>query len=186
LKRGVRTVQRWEREAGLPVRRLATEKRGTVYAYKAEIDAWRENRSTLLAAEQDKNSVPQSAEPSPLRRKIAFGGICVFLIAAVAIVGLWISTWRITSARRLTFEGNVLTPALSPNRKWIAFSSPRESADGNLDLWIRSTTDGTQSRLTARGKHEIDPVFSPDSSHILGSPRESDKTPIFQATFTTR
>jgi hypothetical protein len=39
LKRGVRTVQRWEREAGLPVRRLAREKRGAVDTYKTEIDA---------------------------------------------------------------------------------------------------------------------------------------------------
>ena len=37
LKRGVRTVQRWEREAGLPVHRLATEKRGLVHAYKTTI-----------------------------------------------------------------------------------------------------------------------------------------------------
>ena len=40
LGRGVRTVQRWEREEGLPVHRLAHEKRGTVYADRGEVDAW--------------------------------------------------------------------------------------------------------------------------------------------------
>jgi hypothetical protein len=40
LKRGVRTVQRWEREESLPVHRLQHEKAGTVYAYKHELDAW--------------------------------------------------------------------------------------------------------------------------------------------------
>jgi TolB-like protein/cytochrome c-type biogenesis protein CcmH/NrfG len=40
LKRGVRTVQRWEREENLPVHRLQHEKAGTVYAYKHELDAW--------------------------------------------------------------------------------------------------------------------------------------------------
>src|SRR6476659_10446722 len=40
LKRGVRTVQRWERVAGLPVRRVELDKHGTVYAYKAELAAW--------------------------------------------------------------------------------------------------------------------------------------------------
>lgn len=44
LGRGVRTVQRWEREDGLPVHRLAHEKRGSVYAHRQEVDAWWESR----------------------------------------------------------------------------------------------------------------------------------------------
>ncbi len=39
LKRGVRTAQRWQRAAGLPVRRFPSE-RGGVFAFKSEIDAW--------------------------------------------------------------------------------------------------------------------------------------------------
>jgi adenylate cyclase len=56
LKRGARTVQRWEREAGLPVHRLRHDRPGSVYAYKSEVDAWwLSRRSTLekeLAANQ--------------------------------------------------------------------------------------------------------------------------------------
>src|SRR5438874_10214286 len=48
LKRGVRTVQRWEQEAGLPVHRLLTEKRGVVHAYTSEIDSWWQVRSSIL------------------------------------------------------------------------------------------------------------------------------------------
>jgi uncharacterized membrane protein len=40
LKREVRTVQRWEKSAGLPVHRLLVERQSTVYAYKTELDAW--------------------------------------------------------------------------------------------------------------------------------------------------
>ena len=40
LRRGARTVQRWEREEGLPVHRLQHGKLGSVYAYPAELDAW--------------------------------------------------------------------------------------------------------------------------------------------------
>lgn len=40
LRREVRTVQRWERDEGLPVHRLQHKKQGTVYAYKQELDAW--------------------------------------------------------------------------------------------------------------------------------------------------
>lgn len=50
-------MRRWEREAGLPRTTAGNGKRGIVYAYKAEIDAWRESRSMLLAAEPDEESV---------------------------------------------------------------------------------------------------------------------------------
>jgi TolB-like protein/cytochrome c-type biogenesis protein CcmH/NrfG len=43
--RGVRTVRRWEREEGLPVHRHVHRKLGSVYAYKSEIDAWRQSGS---------------------------------------------------------------------------------------------------------------------------------------------
>jgi Tol biopolymer transport system component len=51
LGRGVRTVQRWEREEGLPVHRLSHEKRGSVYARREELAAWWESRRRTLAAE---------------------------------------------------------------------------------------------------------------------------------------
>jgi hypothetical protein len=40
LGKGVRTVQRWERELDLPVRRPRKETKGSVIAVVAEIDAW--------------------------------------------------------------------------------------------------------------------------------------------------
>src|SRR5260370_17090450 len=40
LRRDVRTVQRWERYHGLPVRRLQVGKLATVYAYRSELDKW--------------------------------------------------------------------------------------------------------------------------------------------------
>ena len=44
LQREVRTVQLWEKNEGLPVHRHTHIKRGTVYAYKPEIDAWSKSR----------------------------------------------------------------------------------------------------------------------------------------------
>lgn len=52
LKRGVRTVQRWERTAGLPVRRVPSP-RGAVYAFTAELDRWWRARSPQLRAPVD-------------------------------------------------------------------------------------------------------------------------------------
>jgi hypothetical protein len=40
LNRGVRTVQRWEAELGLPVRRPRGKSRSAVLAMRSELDAW--------------------------------------------------------------------------------------------------------------------------------------------------
>lgn len=40
LRRGVRTVQRWEKTEGLPVRRHSHMKRGSVYAMRSEVALW--------------------------------------------------------------------------------------------------------------------------------------------------
>src|SRR5229473_2467790 len=44
LRREIRTVQRWERYQGLPVRRLQIGKLGSVYAYRSELDKWYRER----------------------------------------------------------------------------------------------------------------------------------------------
>jgi TolB-like protein/Flp pilus assembly protein TadD len=45
LKCSPRTVRRWEREEGLPVRRHQHRKKGTVFAYSHEIDTWLKSRT---------------------------------------------------------------------------------------------------------------------------------------------
>jgi hypothetical protein len=44
LAREVRTVQRWEKREGLPVRRHFHSKASSVYAFKNEVDAWLHSR----------------------------------------------------------------------------------------------------------------------------------------------
>lgn len=55
LKRSVRTVTRWEKEEGLPVHRHLHQKRGSVYAYKVEVDAWWTTRKTSLESQNRKD-----------------------------------------------------------------------------------------------------------------------------------
>ena len=63
LNRGARTVQRWEREAGLPVHRLQHEKLGSVYAWRSELDSWWKGRGSELEK--------QTAEGHPAAHSIA-------------------------------------------------------------------------------------------------------------------
>ena len=74
LGRGVRTVQRWEREEGLPVHRLAHEKRGNVYARREELAAWWESRRRTLAAQPDAADTDSSSGVRHLERAtLTFG-----------------------------------------------------------------------------------------------------------------
>ena len=56
LNRSVRTVRRWEEKEGLPVHRLAHEKRGSIYAYQAELDEWWASRRDLMENESSETS----------------------------------------------------------------------------------------------------------------------------------
>jgi hypothetical protein len=50
--KGVRTLQRWERELGFPVRRTKPGEKGSVLAIPREIDAWVKSQQ-LTTAQQD-------------------------------------------------------------------------------------------------------------------------------------
>jgi len=59
LGMGVRTVQRYERQLGLPIRRPAGKLRGAVLATKLELDAW-------IAASPVRQSFQLTTVPSPI------------------------------------------------------------------------------------------------------------------------
>src|SRR5690348_12995441 len=52
LGRGVRTVQRWERELGLPVRRPRGKERSAVIALKSDLDHWLQHTPQHVIASQ--------------------------------------------------------------------------------------------------------------------------------------
>jgi len=66
LKRGVRTVQRWERLAGLPVRRIPST-RGAVYAFSADLDQWWRIQSANRAAAIPEPQDSPASMPGPAR-----------------------------------------------------------------------------------------------------------------------
>jgi hypothetical protein len=68
LGRDVTTVQRWEKREGMPVHRHLHDKRGSVYALAAELDAWLQGRRQSLAAEQDEKEPKPETAITPLAR----------------------------------------------------------------------------------------------------------------------
>jgi TolB-like protein/Flp pilus assembly protein TadD len=106
LGRSERTVRRWEEREALPVHRLAHEKRGSIYAYRSELDSWRASRKQLLEVdppESDAPDAPPSAErgqeiPRPSSR--VHSRLMLWAIAGVAapllVLLVWLNTddWR--------------------------------------------------------------------------------------------
>jgi len=100
IGRDIRTAQLWEKKEGLPVRRLAHTARANVFAYTAEIDAWREQRerphqeSTGQAAprrdvalvDAERPAVPGAPPPHPPSRPR--GRATVWLAALAGVVAL--------------------------------------------------------------------------------------------------
>src|SRR5262249_41138110 len=66
LGRGVRTVQRWGREEGLPGHRLGHEKSGNVYGRRGGVAAWGGSRRRTVAA-QPAGEVDGESEAAALR-----------------------------------------------------------------------------------------------------------------------
>ena len=51
LGRGVRTVQRYEHELGLPTRRISGHRSGSVLATKSDLDSWVNSRPTMQSSD---------------------------------------------------------------------------------------------------------------------------------------
>jgi len=64
LKKEVRTVQRWEKNSDLPIRRLAHGKQGSVFAYKSELDAWWQLSQSNLVDEEIGSDASASSSDS--------------------------------------------------------------------------------------------------------------------------
>src|SRR5579884_3402463 len=64
LGREVRTVQGWEKNESLPVHRHQHARYGSVYAFRSELDAWREARK----GSPEPSEPIAVVEPPPARR----------------------------------------------------------------------------------------------------------------------
>ena len=61
LNRDVTTVQRWEKREGMPVYRHLHDRLGSVYASRAELDAWARSRNLPAVQENGTNGSAQSS-----------------------------------------------------------------------------------------------------------------------------
>jgi hypothetical protein len=66
LGKGVRTVQRWEHEYGVPIRRIGREGGEIVFAFREEIDSWSKESSQGRRAKAEVSPDPPDVAPNTL------------------------------------------------------------------------------------------------------------------------
>ncbi len=164
LGRGERTVQRWEREQGLPVHRLAHNKHSSVYAYTSELDAWRDSRRSEFA-QMEMGLAPPAA--TWRRHALVFGfPAALICLAAVALWSFWPAAkgeWR--TRPLTTFPGSEVNPTFSPDGSRVAYVWDGPGGD-NLDVYAQALEGGAPVRLTSDAAMDISPAWSPDGRWI--------------------
>lgn len=189
LKRDVTTVQRWEKREGMPVHRHLHDRMGSVYASRADLDAWVRSRNLRAVRENGNGNgtiLPEppaplpglpAAPPLPRRRRlllpIAAGAAALAIGAA-----LWLQRteyfWKnpIANARFQTvtdFDGLEQAATISRDGHIIAFLSGR---DGPMDVWVTEVGSGEFHNLTRGSVVGLTnpsirtPQFSPDGSLV--------------------
>jgi Tol biopolymer transport system component len=186
LNRDVTTVQRWEKREGMPVHRHVHDRMGSVYAFRAELDAWTRSRN-LPAAQSNGNDsnaldpvAPLPLSTTPPSRNSWTLLLPMAAVAAALLLGaiLWLQRteffWRnpITDSRFQTvtdFDGVEQAAAVSRDGHFVAFLSDR---DGHMDVWVTQVGSGQFHNLTRGSATElINPSvrtlgFSPDGSLV--------------------
>lgn len=152
LKRSVRSVRRWESEEGLPVHRHQHQSSGTVYAYKAELDAWWANRSAELgsgdaAAEEAATAAPSASKsPSWLLGRVVVVGV---IALAALLLGLNVGHWR----DRLLVRGNpptIRSVTVLPLQNLTGDPTQEYFADGMTDALITQLAQMGDLRVISR------------------------------------
>src|SRR5258708_14991383 len=173
LKKGVRTVHRWERTEGLPVRRLGQDRPGLVFAYKAELDAWWLEKSRAaphrVALGRRRKAPAASAAPRPRWRPAAILSILTLTVAAIVWIAIAWKPWRTAPiAYRpvpVTAEfGWAAQPSFSPDGRRIAYSW--KPPQGRPYIQIKTIGADSSVRLTSRAESEVSPAWSPDGRFV--------------------
>ena len=168
LGRDVRTVIRWEKERGLPVRRLPGGKRQSVFAFASEIDAWLQRQDNVSEVSASRSGIPdtglapaatsETASNSPKPRSF-FVAIGAGALALLVFLG-WFFTARVDR------QTNGSSVAVTPNE--IRFDLPT----GSLRFVRSELETGVNAYRLATGdfNHDgaLDVAFTASPSDVVG------------------
>jgi len=174
LRRDVRTVQRWERYHGLPVRRLRVGKLPTVYAYRSELDKWFLEHQPKPEAEDPRDEPSPGEDPSAEPAASAPGEVPGDVIHS-----------KLLGLRNALFAGVILLAAaggtylLLVNKSHLPGRAPEKtrlfvrpfanhSNDSKQDEFTEGLTDEINTQIGKLAPKYLG-VIAPTSSKILAS-----------------
>lgn len=166
IHRDARTAMRWEKERGLPVRRAPGGKRGAVFAYREELDAWLRNLT-----DSDREITPAwpdaASGTSIAKRRAKIYYILATSIAVLVVTSLVFSLRRRGIPERINVAGASLSALDSRGRVvWeYHFAEPVRAFSSEEEKWRVRLMD-----LDGDGRREL--LFAAS----FADPRESHPT----------
>ena len=141
LKRDISTVQRWEQREKMPVHRHQHDRRGSVYAFRSELDVWLETRRTRLKQDAESRALggvetfaPASAVRSLARLQWMGAAVTTALVLAS-------TAYLFVSSRVATTPRMIRSVAVLPLQNL--------SGDSGQDFFVDGMTEALIERLSS-------------------------------------
>src|SRR6266403_274248 len=187
LRREIRTVQRWERYQGLPVRRLVIGKLGSVYAYRSELDKWfRERQPAPENSEEEVEkgtngeiaaqvTVSTEREEEKSHRQTSSGQvpppgprftrlhITITLLALIVLAVVIPSTY-------LVVGGHFRAPSTSGKIRLVVLPFANLSGDPQQDYFSAGLTDEMITQLGGLDPERLGVIAATSSKFLAGKP----------------
>lgn len=167
LKRTERTARRWEKTEALPVCRHTHAKRDSVYAYKADLDAWSRARRTGPVAEGS-SANPESKDRR--NKRLAIGGASAGAIAIAAIIlsqagvrDIGPEPFKIVPLT--SYSGYERYSSFSPDGSKVAFSWKGDGSD-TFHIYTKTIGRDVPVQRTHSAADDLSPAWSPDGRFI--------------------
>ena len=192
LGRETRTVQRWEKTEGLPVRRHEHQKKSTVYAYTSELDEWFKRRQPADDPEADAAFVPdpetsevnsgaETPDPAPLTPVAAQVDVLVASPVVDSVKPLPPSTGKrvviaifplaILCALSLGIYRWLLSGNSAPQKlRLVVLPFTNLSGDPKQDYFSAGLTDEMITRLGSLDPQHLGVIAAASSNALSGKP----------------
>lgn len=186
LGREIRTVQRWEKTEGLPVRRHEHQKRSTVYAYAGELDEWFKKRQPADDPEADAAFEPEP-DVTEVSAESENGNASLAVQSSFATDHLAVSGAPVTARPKLKRLAKALAAAAAISviayavLRWIqpsAFLQKKVrlvvipftnlSADAKQDYFSAGLTDEMTTRLGSLDPQHLGVIAAASSNELKG------------------
>jgi Tol biopolymer transport system component len=181
LGRDIRTVQRWERNEGLPVHRHMHTRQGSVYALRSELDVWKRTRDQAPVQPEQPPAGrlglrSQSALPQWITTEVV--GIVALSLASAVLLhrSAGPQNESLAPAPFTTLRGSEISPAFSPDGRRAAFAW-NGNPTRRFQICVQAIGSNRLTQITNGESDSYSPAWSPAGDQIaflrggLGEPK---------------